>query len=350
MLTINYSPDITVATIETLRASDIADYLRPNMNVAIKPNLVLAAPASDGATTHPEVVEGIIIFLREFGIKNIEIIESSWIGDSTKRAFKVCGFEDLSRKYDVPLFDLKDDSCTTLTHDGLSMSLCNRALNTDFLINVPVLKAHCQTRLTCNMKNLKGCIPDSEKRRFHTLGLHKPIALLNKLMPTGYCVVDGICGDLTFEEGGNPVESNRIIAGRNPLLVDSFCAGLIGYRPDEVEYLVHGRELGLSEFYSADTKVVELNPDNKPIRASRIADRYSKFIVEDSACSACCSALMYALHRSRGRTSSKIHIGQGFRGKPGDGIGIGNCCCGFSKNVPGCPPKAVDILEMLSNM
>jgi uncharacterized protein (DUF362 family) len=245
MIYVNYGTDIVKNTLEILQASDISTYLDKSMNIAIKPNLVLAAPASDGATTHPEVVEGIIIFLREYGIKNIEIIESSWIGDSTKRAYKVCGFEELSRKYGVPLFDLKDDSCTKKTHGDLSMSLCNRALNTDFLINVPVLKAHCQTRLTCNMKNLKGCIPDIEKRRFHTLGLHKPIAVLNKLMPTDYCVVDGICGDLTFEEGGNPVESNRIIVGRNPLLVDSFCAGLIGYRPDEVEYLAPRSGVGI---------------------------------------------------------------------------------------------------------
>jgi uncharacterized protein (DUF362 family) len=86
MLTINYSPAITQSTIETLQTSDISAYLRPNMRVAIKPNLVLAAPASNGATTHPEVVEGIIIFLREFGIKKIEIIESSWVGDSTKKS------------------------------------------------------------------------------------------------------------------------------------------------------------------------------------------------------------------------------------------------------------------------
>jgi hypothetical protein len=197
------------------------------------------------------------------------------------------------------------------------------------------------------MKNLKGCIPDSEKRRFHTLGLHKPIAVLNKLMPTGYCVVDGICGDLTFEEGGNPVESNRIIAGRNPLLVDSYCAGLIGYRPDEVEYLIHGRELGLGEFHSADTEIVELNAAHKPIRATRVADRFSKFIAEDSACSACYSALMYALHRNRGSVSEKIHIGQGFKGENCEGIGVGNCCCEFSQSVMGCPPKAVDILEFL---
>ena len=32
----------------------------------------------------------------------------------------------------------------------------------DFLINVPVMKGHCQTKITCALKNMKGLIPNSE--------------------------------------------------------------------------------------------------------------------------------------------------------------------------------------------
>jgi len=202
------------------------------------------------------------------------------------------------------------------------------------------------------MKNLKGCIPDNEKRRFHSLGIHKPVAALSALLKTGYNVIDGICGDLSFEEGGNPVTSNRIIAGRDPLMLDTFCAELIGYRPDEVEYLAYGKEFGVGEYFSRDTKVVELNIDNKPVysaKSSRTVERYHRQIDEDAACSACYSSLVYALHRLGGkpRTGGKIHIGQGFKGKSGSGAGIGNCACGFELLVPGCPPKATDIMATL---
>jgi len=232
------------------------------------------------------------------------------------------------------------------------MKVCDEALNTDFLINIPVLKAHCQTRLTCCLKNQKGCIPDGEKRRYHTLGIHKPVAVLNALIKTGYCVVDGICGDLTFEEGGNPVTSNRIIAGRDPVMVDSFCAELIGYHPDDIEYLTFARKIGVGEYYSKDTKIVELNAENKSVIDTRnmyAADRYRGMIDEDAACSACYSSLVYALHRVGGRTrvDGKIHIGQGFKGKTGKGFGVGNCANGFEKCVAGCPPKASEIVDAL---
>ncbi|MDR0221295.1 MAG: DUF362 domain-containing protein, partial [Lachnospiraceae bacterium] len=208
MIVLNYGNQLAKNTCEALKASDIAAYLKPSYSVAIKPNLVVSRPASEGATTHPEIVEGIIVFLREYGVKDICLMESSWTGDSTKRAYVACGYEYLRDKYQVLLIDLKDDATTALSHDsGYKINICKKALATDFLINVPVLKAHCQTRMTCNLKNLKGCLPDGEKRRFHSLGLHKPIAALNALVKTGYCVVDGICGDLSFEEGGTPVEA-----------------------------------------------------------------------------------------------------------------------------------------------
>ena len=351
MLVVSYGRDIIRNTYDALAASDICAYLKQGMAVSIKPNLVVPCPASDGATTHPEIVEGIIRFIKDFGITKIKIIESSWVGDSTIRAFKYCGYEELSREYNIPLIDLKSDSTTTLKQGGIKIDICNEALNTDFLINAPVLKAHSQTRLTCCMKNLKGCIPDSEKRRYHTLGLHKPIAVLNMLLKTGYCVVDGICGDMLFEEGGNPVESNRVIVGRNPLTVDSYCAELIGYKPDDISYITYGKKLGIGEYYSQKTGVIELNEQIKPVRKpkyERIAERYTALIDEDSACSACYASLVFALHKlEHTRFNGKIHIGQGFAGKGGEGIGVGICARGYTKSIAGCPPKATDIIDAL---
>ncbi|MCL2078726.1 MAG: DUF362 domain-containing protein [Oscillospiraceae bacterium] len=363
MLVICYGGDMVNNTYDALAASDICKYLGRGFNVSLKPNLVVPGPASNGAVTHPEVTEGVIRFLLDFGVADIKIIESSWVGDSTLRAFKYCGYEELSRKYNIPLIDLKGDTYTLLTHGGYEIKVCDEALNTDFLINIPVLKAHCQTRLTCCLKNLKGCIPDSEKRRFHTLGIHKPVAALNALIKTGYCVVDGISGDLSFEEGGNPVTSNRIIAGRDPVMVDSFCAELIGYSPDEINYISYAMDYGVGRFFSPDMTVTVLGSENKALtsnpalhaRAIPASQKYQNLIDEKAACSVCYSSLIYALHRMGGKftgrgaaANGKLCIGQGFKGKTGAGIGIGSCTSGFERCIKGCPPKSTDIIKGLS--
>ena len=171
------------------------------------------------------------------------------------------------------------------------------------------------------------------------------------MLKTGYCVVDGICGDLSFEEGGTPLSANRIIVGQNPITVDSFCAELIGYKPDDIDYLSISRRMGLGNYFSDKTQIIELNSDRKPMnsgRSKRISEQYSTLIEEDSACSVCYAALIHALHRSgrQLRMREKIHIGQGFINKTGT-VGVGNCTCKFEKYVQGCPPSATDIINEL---
>ena len=62
----------------------------PNKNslIGIKPNLVVAQPAELGATTSPELVEGLIKYLQSNDYHNIIILEGSWVGDSTKRSLQ----------------------------------------------------------------------------------------------------------------------------------------------------------------------------------------------------------------------------------------------------------------------
>lgn len=208
-----------------------------NSLIGIKPNLVVAKPSSSGATTSPEIVEGIIEYLKSKGYDKIVIMEGSWVGDRTSNAFKVCGYEDLSKKYNVPLIDLQKDNYKGYEINGLKINVCDYAAKVDYLINVPVLKGHCQTNMTCALKNMKGCIPNSEKRKFHTMGLHKPIAYLNKLIKQSLIIVDGMNGDLNFEEGGNPVQMNRLIAGKDPVLIDTYVAHLMGFSIEEVPYI-----------------------------------------------------------------------------------------------------------------
>ncbi len=353
---VNYGSNPIQMGFEIMDALDVKAILRKDMKIALKPNLVVAKPADSGATTSPGIVEGVIQYLKENGFNNITIMESSWVGDNTRRAFEVCGYSTLSKKYSVPLLDLKSDSAASFTSDGITMKICKAALETDFLINIPVLKGHCQTLMTCALKNLKGCIPDSEKRHFHTLGLHKPIALLNKFLRTSLVIVDGIMGDLTFEEGGTPVRMDRVIAGCDPVLVDSYVAALMGYRPEDVDYIMIAEKLGVGSTNLANANIVEINTGNKSpamFSPSRKVAHLSKLINENQACSACYGILIHALSRldeagRLGRINRKISIGQGFKGAKNEGIGVGNCTSGFTTCIRGCPPKAVDIVRELS--
>ncbi|MCL2056610.1 MAG: DUF362 domain-containing protein [Oscillospiraceae bacterium] len=346
---INYGADHAEMTAELMTRADIKSRIKPGAGVVIKPNLVVARPASGGATTHPEIVEGIILYLQGAGISDITIAEGSWIGDSTARAWENCGYAKLRDKYGVRLFDTKKDRTVTVKSGGLELPVCKTILDAGYLINVPVLKGHCQTGMTCCLKNMKGCIPDSEKRRYHTLGLDKPIAALGAVIKPGLHIIDGICGDLNFEEGGNPIDCGRIMLGFDPVLLDSYGAMLMGYHPDEIGYLRLAKNSGIGKYADENTDIEELNRGRRPkteMTRSGTAKRLAGHISEDSACSACYAALVFALDKSAA-PKSKFHIGQGYRGKKLDGYGIGDCASGCSRHVPGCPPKAVEVLEFI---
>ena len=349
-----YGTNIEQMTYDLLTKINLAKDLKPAMRIALKPNFVVAKEASSGATTHPEIAEGVIRYLKDNGMEHIAIMEGSWVGDQTKRAFKVCGYDKLATKYNVPLYDLKEDKYVERQVEDIKMQICQKPLlETDFLINLPVLKAHCQTGMTCALKNMKGCLTDAEKRHFHQLGLMKPIAYLNTILKPQLTIVDAICGDLTFEEGGNPVHMDRLIAGVDSVLIDAYGCQLLGFAVEDIEYLGIAERKGVGSTDLTKAEIHEYNTEAKTqsqFVPSRLSQRLGKNVVADKACSACYGSLIHALHRldENGiKVNKKLFIGQGFKGKSEPGLGIGSCTHCFAHSLAGCPPTAKAMVEFL---
>jgi len=345
-------------TLELLRHMKPLEGIRKDARIGIKPNLVCAKPASEGATTHPEIVEGILVYLKEEGYLDIRILEGSWIGDRTEKAFRVCGYSDLSLAYQVPLVDLQKDGWTSLTIKGMELKVCNQALEVDYLINVPLIKGHCQTKITCALKNMKGLIPNQEKRRYHTMGLHKPIALLNGVLHQDLIIADAICPDPYFEEGGTPIAMNRIVAGFDPVLMDSYAAKLLGYRTEDIPYILLAEEMGIGHRLKNEKQVQMVghlqSQDISEIKIEQKERKYLRLIEESDACSACMSNLVRAMEilSEQGLTENfadQISIGQAYRRYTGT-LGVGDCTACFKNHVPGCPPDTDSIVKHLTEI
>ncbi len=350
-----YGKNYKDMTKQILASAGLAEQIGDiNKKIGLKPNLVVAKTPDSGATTHMEMIEGTIEYLQEHGFKNIFVTEGSWVGDRTSDAFRVCGYPQVAKKYGIQLVDTQRDTYKTYDAKGMRLNVCDFPMSLDFMINMPVLKGHCQTVITCALKNLKGLIPNTEKRKFHTMGLHKPIAHLATVAPNDFILVDNICGDLDFEEGGNPVTMNRILAFRDPVLCDAFVCETMGYQVEDIDYIGMAERLGVGCADTSKAKIIELNEGCNAIgkvRMTRRVQELAKYAEPVDACSACYGSLIYALDRlnDRGllrRCKEKIAIGQGYKGKSGK-LGVGQCTCGFEKFCKGCPPKAVDIVEFL---
>ncbi len=350
-----YGTNYKEMTTALLEEADLASAIpSPETLIGIKPNLNAPRPAEFGATTHPEVVAGIIEYLRRHGFSGIVIAEGAWVGDTTEEAFEYCGYRALAEQYGVELWDMQKDSSHVADCAGMRLRICDKVDQIGFLINVPVLKGHCQTKITCALKNSKGLIPNSEKRRFHTLGLHKPIAHLGVGIRQDFIVVDHICGDLDFEDGGNPVVRNCVMAARDPVLIDALVCRMLQYEVSDVPYVKLAAELGVgsTDLRQARISVIgkEENIRVEELPRHRVCD--VQYAVEDvDSCSACYASLIPALDRLKtegllDRLDEKIAIGQGYRRKHGR-LGVGLCTAGFDYCIRGCPPSEDQVYEEL---
>jgi uncharacterized protein (DUF362 family) len=320
--------------------------------IALKPNLVVAKSWKSGATTNPAICEAVIEYFFERGYKNICIMESSWVGCDTRSAFSVCGYDELAGKFGIELIDIKKDKYVKCGYGGLTVDVSKRALEADMLINLPLIKGHCQTSITCALKNMKGLIPDREKRRFHTMGLHKPIAYLARMITPAFTIADGIYTDPSFEEGGNPKSMDIMGAGADSVLLDAYAARLLGYKPYDIEYIRLAEQTGTGSADIENAEIINVSGGSAVKQKVRPDELKSikAHIVESDACSACYANLLGALmqlEKQQGLGALSVCVGQGFKGKHGK-LGSGSCTSGFTRCIKGCPPGVEDIKSELS--
>ena len=120
-------------------------------------------------------------------------------------------------------------------------------LNADFVVDLPVMKAHNQTMVSLGIKNLKGTIDIPSRKRCHNMtprkDLHFWISKLADKMPPIFTLIDGI---YTAERGphidGLMHRSDILVASADILSADMIGAKALGYEPSAVPYIVHAAE------------------------------------------------------------------------------------------------------------
>ena len=245
-----------------------------------------------------------------------------------------------------------------------TLEIARTVVECDYLINVPVLKAHNETLVTCSLKNLKGTMPRSMKTGFHSVNLHKAIAQLNSILVPHLILVDGLQGDLHSEIGHDPVVMDRIILGTNPVEVDSVAADMLGYAPRNIRHIAYSADAGLG---SCDLKEITIRSLNRPSGKRRFnppihySKRFPCSINAEGACCTCMGNLLFALERlkEQGLLSERLSffIGQNPRipsiDKKRVTIAVGQCASKQDEadmRIDECPPTAGSIYQRVASM
>jgi len=246
------------------RAIDLCDgfeKLSRNDKILLKPNVLWGGGVGKkmpkyGMVTTSRIVEDLIQLLRERGCEDISIGEATLVneelGSETFGGYKWTGIARVAKRYGVKLIDFNQEPFKRVEMDGTFIEISRRALDSDFLINLPVLKTHHQTRVSLGLKNLKGCLAMRSKMEFHRRDLHHMIALLNTQIRPKLTIIDGI---YAMENGpsalGTAHRMNLIIAGKDSLSCDIVGSTVLGIEPFSVEHFsefasIAGRSLDLA--------------------------------------------------------------------------------------------------------
>ncbi|MCM1136509.1 MAG: DUF362 domain-containing protein [Clostridium sp.] len=244
------------AICKSMEALGIADDMRPNLKVVIKPNLIMAKRPEFPVTTHPLVVKAVVKWLTEHGVKDITLAESSgglYNAEYMKNVYNVCGMKDLSPDLKLNMdFSAKTVPC----REGFanhSFHIITPVLEADYVINICKLKTHSMTGYSGGIKNLFGTIPGLEKPQLHYLwpNLQDFSRMLLELAQTvnpQLTIIDAIDAmEGNGPTGGTAHPLHLLLAARDFYTQDYFAAGLMGLDPMKIEMIRQAVEAGLAK-------------------------------------------------------------------------------------------------------
>jgi uncharacterized protein (DUF362 family) len=374
------------------------DAMPAGARVFIKPNIVFWTRAVAfpkwGVITTSRVVEDIVILLKERGIDDITIGEGTVTMNpkdsaTPAHAFETLGYGVLKQKYGIKYINVFERPFEKVDlGDGVQLNFNTDILNSDFVVDLPVMKAHNQTVVSLGIKNLKGTIDIPSRKRCHNMtpgkDLHFWVAKLADRMPPMLTLQDGI---YTNERGPGPDgrmhRSNLLVASSDVLAADLVGAKLLGYEAQNVPHLVHaarnrkrphdlldidilGEDIeALSKFHEYDFEYSETEEGTMPLPLAKQGIKgvfYRKYDL--SMCTYCSeingvmlAAIRYAW---KGEPWDDIEILTGKSMQPTPGmkktILLGKCMYQAHKDNPniremiavkGCPPSPKTMLKAL---
>ncbi len=124
----------------------------------------------------------------------------------------------------------------TLAETGQRVELTRLALESEMLVNLPVLKGHTITKVTGAVKNTFGLLSRESRRKLHVSGLHEGIAAISRHFPTALHFADA--RNLLIRAVFSDVRPlGFFLAAEDPFALDHFGSKLLGIDPDSVTHL-----------------------------------------------------------------------------------------------------------------
>jgi uncharacterized protein (DUF362 family) len=236
-------------------------------SVIVKPNFVFDKKTRYPTTTDENSVLTTVEYLQKEGFNDITVADRRGNRKDNGEAggkFDWSGLNDLAIKGGFTTDSLMDDATAPTIHVGddswttmPSIGVIKKIYESGLIINMPTLKKHSQTNLTCSLKNNMGVLDvqttedmhlwgDHNKARYESMGradvarrLCLAVAEAAMAVSPEMTVIDArqvLCKNHGSVASGLPREANRLIISGDPVAADVYAAGVLKevYEPYEL--------------------------------------------------------------------------------------------------------------------
>lgn len=229
----------------------IGMYVKKGQKVLVKPNIGWDVVPELAANTNPLLVKRIIEHCFKAGAKEVYVFDHTC--DNWINTYKNSGIEKAAKSAGAKVAPGNSERYyQSITIPGgvklKSAKVHELVLNTDVYINVPILKDHNSTRMTCCLKNTMGIVWD--RGYWHSNNLHQCIAdfALYERKPV-LNVID--CYNVMVKHGPQGVSKEDVVQMKSQILTADWVAGdaaaarMLGIEPEKVDYILIAHKMGL---------------------------------------------------------------------------------------------------------
>lgn len=225
-------------------------------SVLLKPNLISGCGIGLSCS-HPEFIAGVAHWFKEQGA-NVRVGDSPAFGS----ARSVCDTRKITRmlhKLGVEIVEFSTPVETRLA-SGRIVTVAAEALECDYFIGLPRVKAHNQMYVTLAVKNVFGIVKGVKKAMLHMTcdndytQFSEIILGLIDVLPPQFHFIDGI--EVMSQSGpldGVPLSVQCVGASASPIALDTAFLDVLELKPSRSPLYVTAQKMGL---YGADMNMI----------------------------------------------------------------------------------------------
>lgn len=226
----------------------IKRFVKSGEKVVVKPNIGWDRTPEQGADTNPVLVGEMVRLCLEAGAS--QVVVSDIPCNYAPRCFLRSGIKEAVEKAGGKVILPRDEDLVTVDLGGKMLTewpVLKHFIETDRLINMPIVKNHSLSRSTVGMKNLYGVLGGS-RNQLHQQIDQSIVDLASFFTPT-LVVVDATRVMMRGGPTGGSLDDvkieNSIICATDQVAADARAVEFLDMQPDKIGHIVLAQKSGL---------------------------------------------------------------------------------------------------------